>query len=84
MWKKIAIAGAVGAAILGTGAAALAETGTSAAGTTSATASPSTSSPSTASSSAGKLGQLKGKLKMALGRFEHGSWVAKTSRQVPI
>lgn len=77
MWKKIAIAGAVGAAILGTGAAALAETGTSTSTSASASTSPSTSSPATTSgSAAGKPGQLKGKLKEALGRFEHGSWVS--------
>jgi hypothetical protein len=70
MWTKIAIAGAVGAAILGTGAAALAETGTSG-----STATPSSTS-ATASPSVAPLGRLSGKLKVALGRFEHGSWVA--------
>jgi len=78
MWKKIAIAGAVGAAVLGTGAAALAETGTGTSSTPAASSSPASSPAATApSSAAGKRGQLKGKLKEALGRFEHGSWVAQ-------
>jgi hypothetical protein len=77
MWKQIAIAGAVGAAILGTGAAALAETGTgSSTGSSSGSAAQSTQSAVTAAAAGG---QLKGKLKLALKGFEHGSWVSEDS-----
>jgi hypothetical protein len=71
MWKKIAIAGAVGAAILGTGAAALAETGSNEG--PSATLVAATSAPT--AGTATKAGPLKGKLALALKRFDHGSWV---------
>jgi VCBS repeat-containing protein len=81
MWKQIAIAGAVGAAILGTGAAALAETGSS---STSGSAAPaaSTSTTSTAPTSTARTGTaakgaLKGKLGLAIKNFDHGSWVSQ-------
>jgi hypothetical protein len=83
MWKQIAIAGAVGAAILGTGAAALAETGSSStSGSATPAASTSTASTSTAATpatGAGKAakGALKGKLGLAIKNFDHGSWVSQ-------
>ena len=69
MWKKIAIAGAVGAAILGSGAAALAASGSS--GTTPGTGSPAAATSTAGAAGKGKLGHL-GKLAR---RLEHGEIV---------
>ena len=73
MWKKIAVAGATGAVILGAGATALAVTSTS----TPPTGSASPSAP--ASPSTGKLGQRAKARPIAIGRknFQHGTWVTK-------
>jgi hypothetical protein len=82
MWKKLAIAGAVGAAVLGTGAAALATTGS--------TITP-TPTPSATSSAAGSTGSTttgtgtgtgtKGKaakrLALRLRSVEHAEWVTR-------
>jgi hypothetical protein len=75
MWKHVAIAGAVGAAVLGTGAAALAVTGaTSSSPTPSATSSSATPK----NPAAGELKGLRGsKLIQTLGRLEHGEWVTQ-------
>ncbi len=76
MWKKIAIAGAIGAAVLGSGAAALAVTGSSTP-TPSSTSSGSTSG--TATTGAGKhAGGKGGRLRVALKNFEHGEWVTNS------
>ncbi|HSY14593.1 MAG TPA: hypothetical protein VK816_01295 [Jatrophihabitantaceae bacterium] len=65
MWKKIAIAGAVGAAVLGSGAAALAVTGT-----TSGTGTPATSAVSTSHARGERL-------RLVLRRLEHGEWITQ-------
>jgi hypothetical protein len=82
MWKKIAVAGGVGAAVLAGGTIALAATddvATTGSGTpAAATSSPSANSPSASSGSAkAKAHRHAGE---ALGkRFEHGEWVTKTT-----
>lgn len=65
MWKKVAIAGAVGAAVLGSGAAALATTG-SAAGSGSSEV----SAAATDAAGGGRLGALAG-------RALHATWVTR-------
>ena len=78
MWKKIAVAGATGAVILGAGATALAVTGTS--GSTPSTPSTtSTTSSAPASPSATTGGQRAKARAIAIGRknFQHGTWVTK-------
>lgn len=85
MWKKIAIAGAVGAAILGTGTAALAESGGSLANAANATATASASPTGAGPSSkpgakpGGKAAAKGGhgrRLGLQLRKLEHAEWVA--------
>lgn len=67
MWQKIAITGTVAAAILGTGAVALAETGSN-----------SSSAPTPSSSATTPAKDGHGGVKLALRRLEHGEWVTQT------
>lgn len=78
MWKKIAIAGATGAVILGAGASALAVTGTNGSTASAPSTSP-TSSSAPASPSTAKDGQRARARVIAIGRknFQHGTWVTK-------
>jgi hypothetical protein len=67
MWKKIAIAGGMGAAVLGAGTAALAVAGD--------TGTPTSATPSSAPSTSAKAAKAHaGRLPA---RFEHGEWVSK-------
>jgi len=81
MWKKIAIAAAIGGAVLGSGAAALAATsGTS--GTSNATGSSAPGStgatPTVGSSPAtGATKAARTKIALKLRSFEHAQWVTK-------
>jgi hypothetical protein len=68
MWKKIAVSGAVAAAILGTGAAALAETAT--------TSSPTPAS-TPASTPAGAHPAAKARAAVELRKIEHGEWTTR-------
>jgi hypothetical protein len=86
MWKKLAIAGAVGAAILGSGAVALAATGTTSTPGSPVTA---TATPTATSTGTGPTGSGKGaggkaagggraaKIALRLRSIEHAEWVAK-------
>jgi hypothetical protein len=77
MWKKIAVAGGVGAAVLGVAAAALAESGSTSSPTTAGSGSPasppssSTSAPKPAKHTAGQRVALR------LRNFEHAEWVTR-------
>ena len=72
MWKQFAISGVVGAAILGTGAVALAETGSP---SPSPIAASSSSSSPTVPAGTAKGDRLK-RLALRLKAFEHAEWVA--------
>jgi hypothetical protein len=76
MWKKIAIAGAIGAAVLGSGAAALAATGSS---TSPAPATTGTSAGTSTSTGTGKAhNATKGQaLRIALKKFDEGQWTSQ-------
>jgi len=86
MWKKIAISGAVAAAIIGSGAAALAETSTSG-GLTSGSLTPGStpastpttgaSAPTTAAPATAKTGKLRDRAAIALRSIEHGEWTTR-------
>ncbi len=69
MWKKIAVAGATAAVILGAGTAAIAATGSS-------SSTPSAGS-STAAGTTAKAGKHKHQALERLRDFEHGTWVTK-------
>ena len=78
MWKKIAIAGAIGAAVLGSGAAALAVSGSSTPTPSSTGSSSSGTSTGGTAGSTGKHAGGKGeRLRLALKNFEHGEWVTQ-------
>jgi hypothetical protein len=89
MWKKIAISGAVGAAILGTGAAAMAASGSdslvnaslanaaTATSTATAASSSGTTAPATtpATGKKGAAGTRARRLRLTLRNLEHAEWV---------
>lgn len=66
MWKKIAISGAVAAAIVGSGAVALADT-------SSPSSTPAASSPAATAGAAA----AKGRAALALRKIEHGEWTSR-------
>ncbi len=80
MWKKIAIAGGIAAAVVGSGTAALAVADDNGSGTPSASATPSPGgSAATTPSHAGKAkaGKVREGLKARAQNFEHGEWLSK-------